>query len=149
MARSLYLNRDFSPQLKSLLDTADLPVEEGWKGTFKGQTHGGGPFDARLFMWLRIGTNVVDGRGKGINFPRPASELPPFAVSGTVFARVVQIQLHFDVSFLRSTAFLCDGELSLDRGRISGDFHLPCLTGCGRKTAALGNFELLRITEAG
>ncbi|MBZ9892966.1 hypothetical protein LB545_01330 [Mesorhizobium sp. BR1-1-6] len=142
MSRALVLKHDTPPWLKVLLEASSLSGEGAWEGSFKGHTHGGEPFDFRLRMCLRIGADVIEGDGKGIDFPRQDKESRTFALTGSVFARAVEAQLHFDAAYLRRTALLCDGEFSLNRRKIAGTWQLPCFTGCGCKIAASGVYEL-------
>ncbi|ESZ20001.1 hypothetical protein [Mesorhizobium sp. L2C084A000] len=147
MSRALIFERDTAPWLTALLDASSFPGEGEWEGSFKGYTHGGAPFDFRLRMCLRIGADVIEGDGKGIDFPRQDREPRSFALTGSVFARTVEFELYFDASYLRNTALLCEGVLSLDRQEITGAWHLPCFSGCGCKTAAFGNYELRRVSR--
>jgi hypothetical protein len=149
MIPSLELNRNVSRQIEALLDATCLPEEENWEGDFKGRTHGGATFDFQLRMSLRIGNGVVEGYGNGLDFPRQVKEPRTFAMTGSVFARTVELQLHFVASYLLRTPFLCFGELSLNRHKVSGAWQLPCFTGCGCITAASGKYELRRIKISG
>jgi hypothetical protein len=99
---------------------------------------------------LCVTATVIEGQARGVDFPYQRRESKEFAVIGSINACLADFELHSEGAMLRTTPFVCSGEISKDERRISGIFSLGCFSGfacgCGGGT---GSFDLRRINLSG
>lgn len=134
-------NDDLRPLTKLLEET--LPAEEWWDGSFRGSLPSGEPFNFRTRMQLRLGIDILEGRGVGIGFPKQAHQSRRLDMSGTAMASRADFSIFSFATYLRSAAILCHGVVDPTKKSIRGLFSLPCFQeGCDCKVALKGRFVL-------
>ncbi|TGR08789.1 hypothetical protein EN833_15105 [Mesorhizobium sp. M4B.F.Ca.ET.190.01.1.1] len=133
--------------LETLLHPSTCIEEGEWEGRFQGQTRRGARLDFLLRMQLHIGGAVLQGQGIGLGFPRQDHEAKTFALTGTIGMNMMEIQFHFDATYLRSAALSCTGAMSSNGNVIDATWLLPCFSGCGCGIAAFGHCRVHRVVR--
>jgi hypothetical protein len=137
--RTLYKSTDIA-QLLRLPELA----RSFWEGKFTGV---GGSVRRLIFhvhgTIVFCGT-VIDGDGRGVDFPSQPECSRRFILEGSHCAADVNFHLWFEADFLCRTPLVALGSIAANNAEMSGSWSLGCFTGCGCG-GGYGNFVLYRI----
>jgi leucyl/phenylalanyl-tRNA--protein transferase len=99
--------------------------EEEWEGRLTGSAGSCRAFKAHLRFRVRFGADVLVGNGRGLDFPY-GPEDKGFELEGSVDREGVFVHLQSSASFLRGIPFICSGDISPQKNKMSGKFDLAC-----------------------
>ena len=124
------------------LETPPLRDEE-WEGTFEGTAGSTEGFSFAMRGRIRHGAGLIAGTGRIVDFRTPNDGL---SLDGMVTGGAVAMGLWFDEPDVAREPLACEGVLSTDGDRISGDWTVACLDPAGCDCGGgRGRFDLRRV----